>query len=203
MTRKYSNFEFYSYSLGTLILSVVKLVFKGTLSSSAKEPSPSLQPSPWPFLAISHCSPPLPVAFITTPCLPAWWENGSVWMKHEDEEVWRTASSAKRLMMTVRRRLCKEVASRVLWYYLPLSLSTYYFNFTASRPLVHIGLVIAFLCVATGVNYLPGLHDNSSSVHQPKGTCKETASKPTWTTQCSCPSVFLSCLTLPRVKSKP
>ena len=50
---------------------------------------------------------------------------------------------------------------------------------TVSRPLVYIGLVIAFLCVATCINYLPGLHGNCSSAHQPEGTCKKTVTKPT------------------------
>ena len=36
-----------------------------------------------------------------------------------------------------------------------------------SESLVHIGLVIAFLCIATGIYYFPGLHGNCSSAHQP------------------------------------
>ena len=52
--------------------------------------------------------------------------------------------------------------------------------YTVSRPLTHVGLVIAFLCVATGIYYLPELHGNCGSAHQPKGTCKKTVAKPTW-----------------------
>ena len=48
-------------------------------------------------------------------------------------------------------------------------------TYTVSRPLIHIGLVIAFLCVATSIEFLPGLHVNCSTAHQPKGPCKRTS----------------------------
>ena len=50
--------------------------------------------------------------------------------------------------------------------------------YTVALGLVRIGLVTAFLQVATPVCYLPGLDGSCSYALQPKGTCKETVTKP-------------------------
>ena len=50
--------------------------------------------------------------------------------------------------------------------------------YTTPVIVIHIGLVSIFLKVATHVFYLPGLDGSCSSAHQPRGTCKETPTKP-------------------------
>ena len=50
-------------------------------------------------------------------------------------------------------------------------------KYTLTQLVAHIGLVTAFLKVATRVYYLPGVDGICSSAYQPKGTCKETVTK--------------------------